>query len=107
MNNIQIFESLMAPVFLFFLFGGGAIVVGLIIVVDFFRRRPKTVPYLKWITVVVLSIAQAGCWEMMANFDRAFGNYRRHGPTIVILTIVWAWLLYQFFIYLRGRRKMR
>ena len=99
-------ESVIAPIAVFFLFGGGVIVVAIIIVRGFLKRKSTARPFAQWAAVALLSLGQIGCWRMLAGFDSAFGV---HGSYDVVHwafgSLVAAWLCYQVVAYLLGRRR--
>ncbi len=93
MNNSL--ETILAPFVLFFLAGGGALAVAVIIAISFFRPNMDNPQYMKWGTVVVLSLGQAGCWKAMNNFNAAFGVHEGDNMILTFLVAVAIWLVYQ------------
>ena len=73
------FETLITPVAIFFLFGGGAISISAILAKSVLNSNDKPRPvitYLKWIIVALLALGQAGCWAAISGFNSAFGAGR-------------------------------
>jgi uncharacterized membrane-anchored protein len=88
----------------FLLFSGAAIIVALIILVDVVQRRKNYQPGLKWLTVLLLSMAQVGCWRVMNGLDSAFGNSSEMTMyEIIFITVVCVWLVFQALAYVKSR----
>ena len=86
---------------------GAATIVSVIIFIDIIRRKKSAKPYIKWITVILLSIWQVSCWQWLDTFDGRFGNSAaREGETVIFATIVIAWLLSRLIDYIRTRTRV-
>ena len=88
----------------FLLFSGAAIIVAIIILVDLVKHRKNYKPNFKWLTVMLLSIAQVGCWRAMSGLDSAFGNSAEMTIyEIIFIVPVCIWLLFQAVAYIKSR----
>ena len=86
----------------FLLFFGAAILVIAILLSDVVGRKPSARPFLKWLTVFLLSAWQVGCWRALDNFGRAFGNSSDPAAyEVVFITLVVIWFVFQISGYLR------
>ncbi|MBC8211199.1 MAG: hypothetical protein H8E21_09020 [Gammaproteobacteria bacterium] len=87
-----------------FLFFAAAIIVAIIIVLDVVKHGKNYQPGFKWLTVVLLSIAQVGCWRAMNGLGSAFGNSSDMAIyEIIFIVPVCVWLIFQAVAYVKSR----
>ncbi len=67
---------------------GAAIIIFFIVAQDLLRRKPALKPWAKWISVLLLSLWQTGCWVSIDRFGKAFGNYPQYTGFAITLGIV-------------------
>ncbi len=94
----------MSSVLSFFLIYGLSIIVAIIIALDFFKKAKLTKPNLKWVVVILLSLAQFWVWQAIDSFDVAFGNSASFEiEMIVFSTIIVGWFLMKLSRYYQSK----
>ncbi|MCP3851391.1 MAG: hypothetical protein GY694_14275 [Gammaproteobacteria bacterium] len=86
---------------------GAALIVTAIIFIDIYKKKAVVKPFLKWLTVFILSVWQVGCWRALNGFGTAFGNNSNMAAyEILFIAIVSTWFVFQIVSYLKNKNKI-